>query len=344
MKLLFISRAFPPVVGGIEKQNFELASSLGKLVDLDLVANRRGKKFLPLFLPYAAFCGLWKARKADYVLLGDAVLSPVGLFLSILLNKRVYCIVHGLDITFRNPLYQRVFVRFCLPRLSGLIAVGNATKTLTIAKGIHKEKVVFIPNGIRPTDDGHARVSDDFRRQLPERYFLFLGRLVPRKGVVWFLQTVAPKLPDSYHYVVAGDGPHRLTISAMCETHKNIVYLGEVSDNEKQYLYRNSIAFLQPNIPVENDIEGFGLVVLEAVAAGTIVYASNLEGLKDAVKNEKNGYLVEPKSGIQWVEALTNLHWEKERSILIKEFKEYTLNHYHWDSVAKKYLIYLTNH
>ena len=104
MKLLFISRAFPPVVGGIEKQNFELASSLGKLVDLDLVANRRGKKFLPLFLPYAAFCGLWKARKADYVLLGDAVLSPVGLFLSILLNKRVYCIVHGLDITFRNPL------------------------------------------------------------------------------------------------------------------------------------------------------------------------------------------------------------------------------------------------
>jgi len=158
------------------------------------------------------------------------------------------------------------------------------------------------------------------------------------------LRTVAPKLPDSYHYVVAGDGPNRSTVSAMSEAHKNIVYLGEVSDSEKQYLYRNSIAFLQPNIPVENDIEGFGLVVLEAVSAGTIVIASNLEGLKDAVKNERNGYLIEPKSDVQWVEVLTNLRWEKERSKLIEEFKKYTLHHYHWDSVAKKYLNHLSNH
>jgi len=153
MRLLFISRAFPPVVGGIEKQNFELASSLGKLVDIDLLANRRGKKFLPFFLPFAAFFSLWKARKADYVLLGDAVLSPIGLLLSVMLNKPVFCIVHGLDITFRNPFYQKVIVRFCLPRLAGLIAVGNATRDLAIAKGIHEEKVVFIPNGIRPFAD-----------------------------------------------------------------------------------------------------------------------------------------------------------------------------------------------
>ena len=53
MKILFISRAYPPVTGGIENQNYALSVWLPKISDCYTLANTRGKKFLPFFLPYA---------------------------------------------------------------------------------------------------------------------------------------------------------------------------------------------------------------------------------------------------------------------------------------------------
>jgi len=74
MNILFISRTYPPV-GGIEKQNFEIATALSRICHVDVIANTRGKWFLLLFLPYATIKALISARKYDVVLLGDGVLG-----------------------------------------------------------------------------------------------------------------------------------------------------------------------------------------------------------------------------------------------------------------------------
>ena len=71
LKILFISRAYPPVTGGIENQNYELSVWLSKAVEVKTIANRHGRKFLPIFAPYALLSALFKMHAYDAVLLGD---------------------------------------------------------------------------------------------------------------------------------------------------------------------------------------------------------------------------------------------------------------------------------
>jgi phosphatidylinositol alpha-1,6-mannosyltransferase len=72
-RIIFISRAYPPVLGGIENQNYGLYTSLSKITKVRLIANKRGKKFLPIFLVRAIFQSLFLLWKYDTVLLGDGV-------------------------------------------------------------------------------------------------------------------------------------------------------------------------------------------------------------------------------------------------------------------------------
>ena len=57
----------------------------------------------------------------------DGGLAPLVWLIQVLCGKPVYCIVHGLDVSFPGRLYQALVVRWSLPRLKRLIAVGNAT-------------------------------------------------------------------------------------------------------------------------------------------------------------------------------------------------------------------------
>ena len=146
LKILFISRAYPPTVGGIENQNYELGEWLGKIADVKIIANKRGKNFLPFFLPYAIIKSLFIAKNYDAILLGDGVLSVVGYKLKFFCKKPVICVVHGLDLTFKNFLYQKLWVEKFIPSFDKIIAVGNETIRIAKEKGISEEKLVFIPN------------------------------------------------------------------------------------------------------------------------------------------------------------------------------------------------------
>ena len=59
--------------------------------------------------------------------------------------------------------------------------------------------------------------------------------------------------------------------------------IGEVSDDMLAAAYRSADVMVMPNIPVRGDMEGFGLVALEAAAAGLPVVASRIEGITDAI-------------------------------------------------------------
>ena len=112
MKILFISRAYPPIVGGIENQNYELGKWLGKITDVKIIANKKGKKFLPFFLPYAIVKSLIIARKYDAILLGDGVLGIVAYKLKFFYAKKpIICVIHGLDLTFKSAIYQKLWVK-----------------------------------------------------------------------------------------------------------------------------------------------------------------------------------------------------------------------------------------
>ena len=182
MKILFLSRAYPPVVGGIERQNFEISQALADIAEVTVLANRRGKIFIPLYVVVTLVRVLLVARRYDVILLGDGVLALPGWLLKVLTGKPVVCIVHGLDITFRNGLYQALWVRFALKRLDALFAVGNETIRQAVARGVDPGICNFVPNGVQPFAVTLTREQACAQLVLPadRKYLLTLGRLVRR--------------------------------------------------------------------------------------------------------------------------------------------------------------------
>jgi len=347
MRLLFISRAFPPVVGGIERQNAEVARALGEFCKLRLIVNRRGKRLLPLFLPWATLKALLLLPRQDAVLLGDGVLGITGFILKLFTRKPVVCITHGLDLTYSSRLYQRLWVRVFLPHLDRLIAVGNATLAEGIRRGIPAARFVFVPNGVTapppPRHDGtRDRLAAFIGRPPRGTVLLTLGRLVRRKGVAWFVENVIPNLAVDVTYIIAGAGPEQARISKSVTAlglENRVILVGCVTETEKDMLFRSADIFIQPNIPVSGDIEGFGLVVLEAAASGLVVVASELEGLRDAVADGKNGYLVNPGDARAYTARINALLTDPDgRRSFAERARDYTTGHNAWPLIARRYL------
>ncbi len=150
------------------------------------------------------------------------------------------------------------------------------------------------------------------RLGLHDRVFVLatLGRLVRRKGARWFVLEVMPRLPEHVHYVLAGDGPERSEIAQAARSSgvtARVHLLGPVDEDTRGLVLGGSDLFVQPNIPVEGDIEGFGLVVVEAAMMGTPVVAARLEGIEDAVSDGETGMLVPPGDTAAWVDAVQAL-------------------------------------
>ncbi|MDD5083453.1 MAG: glycosyltransferase family 4 protein [Candidatus Moranbacteria bacterium] len=347
-KILFISRAYPPITGGIENQNYELSVWLPKIAQVKTIANRKGKKALPFFLPWATVRALWLAPRYDAILLGDGVLGIVGYAVKCLYPKKtVVSVVHGLDLTFTSGIYQQWWVKKFLPKLDKLIAVGNETVRVGVERGIPREKFVFIPNGVDTEKYFRNYSRQDLERILKEsvsdkKVLLTSGRLAKRKGVAWFIRNVLPKLPENIVYIVAGDGNDKENIrNAVTQTSMSsrLRLLGFVNDETRDILLNTCDLFIQPNIRVPGDMEGFGISVIEAASCQIPVIASRLEGLQDAIKDSENGFLVEPENANGYIEKIRLLLADDTlRETFGKQARQYVIDNFHWDSIAKRYL------
>lgn len=347
MKILFISRAFPPVIGGIENQNYELSLWLKKISRIKTIANRFGKKFLPIFLPYALIKSLFLLRKYDVVLLGDAVLCSLGWILKLFYKKPVISIVHGLDLTYPLKIYQHFWIRFFIKKMDKLIAVGHETIEAGVHRGIPRNKFVFIPNGIdiKKFLEWHERqeleklVGESLKGR---KILLTTGRLVPHKGVAWFCQRVVSRLPDNVLYLVAGDGERRKFIEKIIRVkklEKKVKLLGNVSFKELKILYNTADIYIKPNIKVAGTMEGFGLVVIEAASCRLPVIASKMEGLKDAIKEGKNGFFVEPCNAEAYLEKINELLLQDDFRLEFGEkARRFVEEHFSWAKISQQYL------
>jgi len=350
--ILFITRKHPPSVGGMQKLSYQLTTEIGKLTEAFVISWRRSQILLPFFLLYAflkAVVMILKER-IELVHLGDPVLSPLGLILKFAFRLPIVVNVHGLDITFRNRFYQFVVPK-CLRQMDKLICISAQTREECLKRGISAEQCVIIPIGIE---------VDDYRPSLQEKrkievligkstddikILLTVGRLVKRKGVASFIAQVLPQIIQAHldiHYLVVGEGPERCPIEAQVRVlglEDKVSVLGRVDDRTLKAIYHLSDIFIMPNIPVESDFEGFGVVALEACAAGLCVVASELEGIQDAVIHGQNGFLVSPYDIDSYVEIILNLlEDEQKRKHCGNRARDFVLRNYNWEKVSHQYL------
>lgn len=311
--VLFITRTYSDRPGGMQTYAKTLLRALRDRPDVaaDDCVYRGGAAALPFFAMRALWCALTTLRNT--VLLGDAVLAPLCIVMSLLRPRvRRVVIVHGLDLTWRFPLY-RTIVGFSLRYAHRVVAVSTSTADIARGLGISPDRITVIPCPVPPAQPfASARVP---------RRLLILGRLIPRKGARWFLLHVLPLLrvrhPD-LTVVIAGHGPDRQAIDALLRTspHRDAVTVtGSVPDTERDRLLSEASLLVVPNITVPGDTEGFGIVCLEAAIRGLPVVAAHIDGLPDAVQDRVTGILFpsgSPDACVSAIEDALRIPWNPE--------------------------------
>lgn len=353
--ILFITRKHPPSVGGMQKLSQSLTKEVGRLTPVTTIYWGGSTLFVPFFVVYAFLRAVLTVPRSNHVKLihlSDALLTPLGLALRTLLRVPVIVTVHGLDVTYSNRFYQWVILR-CLKRMDKIICVSSYTRKQCVRRGVPATLCEVIPNGVNMTEFADSYTSQGMRNLQSKagkcirgrKVLLTVGRLIERKGVVHFLTEIMPRLlakRDDICYLIVGEGPQRDLIEtriASLHLGDHVALLGQVDDDTLRAAYHVADLFVMPNIPVQNDIEGFGLVALEAAAAGRYVVASRLDGIPEAIVPGQNGTLLDPLDVEAFAATILELlDNEEQREALGKQAREFVRSRYSWDIVARRYL------
>lgn len=368
MTVLFITRKYPPSRGGME------SFSVGLIQHFEsrkfAITYGGSQRWLLGFYAMAFIRALFLifVHNVSIIHLGDGVLAPMGWILKTLTRRPVVVTVHGKDVTFPFFLYQRLIVSF-FKTLDHVVAVSSKTEAECLKRGIPRERCSVIPNGVFPpsiTTHTQTSVRSVLQEHFPQLreividskpILLSVGRFSKRKGTRWFLEEVFPQLSNDVCYFIVGKDTteindfgswfgtkkirHTEEIQTVVQERgwgRRVFLFGEVSSENLELFYHACDIFLMPNIEVEGDFEGFGIVGLEAAIRGLPVIASNLEGIQEAIHDRKNGLLVSSRDAEGFRKIILGLLEDSEvRRMIGEQAVNYTAQHFSWQAIARRY-------
>ena len=217
-------------------------------------------------------------------------------------------------------------------RLHGRIAVSAAARHFIdrFFPGDYK----VIPNGVDV--ERFARAVPVARWQDGTRNLLFVGRHEPRKGLIELLKAfrILRKTGCQCRLLVVGSGPQEREARRYVLTRRlgNVEFLGRVSDDEKAQLFRTADIYISP----ATGAESFGIVLLEAMAAGTPIVCSDIHGYKGVVRRGREGLLVPPRKPKAIAAAIGELLADDERRAAMGAAGQIRAEEFSWQRVTAK--------
>lgn len=365
-------------MGGMEKQSFELINGMKALAKVhSIVYDGTGSRFhFFRTLNRQILRKIESHPGISIIHYNDGLLAAFSLLHRGYGHIKRTATFHGLDVVFPSSFYQKLIIpKF--NSFERIIAVSRATAQACIERGIQAAKVVVINNGVDdPLPSNLSREQLD--KLLLERYglnalnrkiLICMGRAVKRKGFSWFIKEVMPAMPEDVFLLMVGplsrqkrdpwyirytprfvrqklelflgypsDESHIDELIARPEFHKQIIRLGTLPENEVQALFVHSEAFIMPNIEVKGDMEGFGLVCLEAAICGAHVLASASGGIIDAIIHQKNGELIESGNAGAWIEKLLAiLNRPADAKLTATDISDFTRSNFTWSKMCAGY-------
>jgi phosphatidyl-myo-inositol alpha-mannosyltransferase len=188
-------------------------------------------------------------------------------------------------------------------RLHGRIAVSAAARHFIdrFFPGDYK----VIPNGVDIQRFANAVPIARWQDGTPN--VLFVGRHEPRKGLLDLLKAhrILRKTGSGSRLLIVGSGPQEREARRYVATRglQEVEFLGRVSDAEKAQLFKTVDVFASP----ATGGESFGIVLLEAMAAGTPIVCSDIHGYKGVVRRDREGLLVPPREPRELAVAIDRL-------------------------------------
>ena len=227
---------------------------------------------------------------------------------------------HGSEIIkFAQHPYRRFLLRRLLRHTSKVSCVSHYTRDLLLKSFPCAEDRVFLtpcalPSLWRKNLSPPNRQSQNSDSEKETLHLLTVGRLHPRKGQHYILDALA-RLPlalqQKVKYTLVGDGKRkgykRKLREAAGQTATTVEFVGSVSDDTLQSIYRSADLFAMTSAPHWRSVEGFGLVYLEAASHGLPVLGHRIGGVPDAVIDGETGLLVTPDQPDELAAALQRL-------------------------------------
>lgn len=360
-RILLITWNFPPKRGGMENLIYDIYKHLSSEYEIDVIAPHGGDKTDNIYRPkqngflyFIIFsilksCTLIYKKKHKYLFGGSLTILPVLTVLKLLFQIKSIAYAHGLDIIFKNRIYQ-VMLRLCIPFMNGFICNSQNTKNILKQNFPRAKNITVIPPGL-----DMEKYNIQTERPYSRKYILSVGRLTERKGLIQFIENsfihIANKFPD-VDFVIIGDEPkeamyHKIgykqkvieCINRLGLQNKVILY-GWVEESDKLAFFQYCECLVFPVIPAENDVEGFGIVAIETGVMGRPTVAFDVGGISDAIINNISGCLVTVGDYFHFTSEIENVIQKTDISPN-KEIVENIINNYSWSYLIPKYSNYL---
>lgn len=260
------------------------------------------------------------------------------LWLPKLFGKKCVATIHGLD-------HQRAkwgkFAKAYI-MLGEKCAAKYADEIIVLSKGVQRyfkdtygRDTVFIPNGVDKVERIEADIIVEKYQLKKDGYVLFLGRLVPEKGIRYLINAYKTIKTDK-KLVIAGGSSDTYTFSEelkeLAKDDERIIFTGFVQGRELQELYSNAYIYTLPS-----DLEGMPLSLLEAMSYGNCCLVSDIPECADVVEDKAVVF----KKGNQ-DDLRQKLQWLLDSESKVQKYKtnaaEYICNAFNWDTVVNRTL------
>jgi phosphatidylinositol alpha-1,6-mannosyltransferase len=377
LKVLLISEIFPPSTGGSGRWFWEIYRRMPQ-ESLVVAAGEhprqddfdRGHSFhlrrLPLTFSTWGTCnvrGCWNyvrawrslsqmVRKHQVCRIHCGRLLPEGWIARLLhLTTGIPYIsyVHGEDLSISSHSRELVWmVRRVLDRASFVIANSRNTWSLLRDRWqVPEDRMRLLHPGVDVAYFVPAMRNAETRNALGwgnRPVVLTVGRLQKRKGhdhLIQAIETVRKRLPDVL-YSIVGDGEERPHLERLVDTlglGRHVQFLGEVDDPTLAHCYQQCDLFVLPNREVDRDIEGFGMVLLEAQACGKPVLAGDSGGTAETMQIPATGRVVPCEEPTHLAQAVLELLENAPlRAQMGEAGRRWVVDRFSWESLSRQAL------
>jgi len=311
-RVLLATLEYPPQTGGVAAFSANLTTTLPR-ENINILVNGKNKYkegnvssdsfFFRLFWP-RWIPALYKIRKkvkeTETQLIWAGQVLPLGT-IAYLIQQSFgipYCVsTYGMDVTLHAPHSRKwAVMKQVFENAHFIIAGSKFTKKAIVKMGIPGDHILVVypcPN-LKP----QGPIREVMQKKEDEFVILSVGRLVKRKGqdkLIESMPDILKKHPKARLWIV-GDGKdvkylHELADKSLAR--KRISFFGKVSDEELRGFYQQADVFAMPSRSIgEKDVEGFGIVYVEANSFGIPVVGGNSGGVREAVEHGKSGFVV----------------------------------------------------
>jgi phosphatidylinositol alpha-1,6-mannosyltransferase len=360
-RITLVSRNFPPLNGGMERLVHQLYGGLVKNHEVSLLGPNGCEDFVApgsdvkstsvsptsLFLLFTLAKGVIariSKGAADIIIGGSGLVGPVVILLAKVSGAKSILLLHGLDIIADSRIYQWLFVPF-LRHADLVICNSKNTARLAVEHGVGQDNIVIVNPGV---DMNVAMMPHDLAKQKMDlegkTVLLSVGRLMPRKGLAEFVEhcfvSLAANDNDVVLLVAGSEATNALnrpkeSVLARIEAavtaqgvSEQVILLGHANDDDLAVLYAAADAFVFPLIEMRGDVEGFGMVAVEAAVHGTPTVAFDCGGVSDAVAEGVNGALVNAGDYAGFSAAITRVVQADMRDSASKFASQFSWDNY----------------